>query len=272
MTDRRLLIVEDTEEIGEMLSLFFGSRGFQTWVAPTGALALELGRQKMPDLILLDVGLPDIDGYSLFSRIRTSARLRYTPIIFLTKRTKKSERLAGLELGADDYINKPFDLEELYLRVQNAVNRAARESLTDPRTGLPGAAIVRQELALLPEGGSRRALEFHLENLDTFVDRYGMVAVADLMRHTALLLSETLNECGELDGFLGQSGDTAFTVICAAGVAEAVTQAAAERFEATVLQHYGMGAPTTDGVRVFDSRGHSELLPYLRLAAAEAAG
>ncbi len=272
MTDRRLLIVEDQEEIAEMLALFFGGRGYQPWIAPTGALALELGRQKMPDLILLDVGLPDTDGYSLFSRIRTSARLRYTPIIFLTKRSKRSERLAGLELGADDYINKPFDLEELYLRVQNAVNRAARESLTDPRTGLPGPAIVRQELALLPEGGSRRALDFHIENLDAFLDRYGLVAVAELMRHTALLLSEALEQCGEADGFLGQSGDAAFTVICSAGRAEAVARAAAERFEIAAVQHYAMGAPAADGVRVFDSLGHSELLPYLRLAAAEAAG
>jgi two-component system catabolic regulation response regulator CreB len=270
MSDRRLLIVEDTQEIAEMLALFFDGRGFQTWIAPTGAQALELGRQKMPHLILLDVGLPDTDGYSLFREIRSSARLRYIPIIFLTKRTKKSDRLAGLELGADDYINKPFDLEELFLRVQNAIQRAARESLTDPRTGLPSATIVRQEMALLPEEGGRRALEFRLLNLEPFLDRYGMLAVTGLLRHTALLLSGALDDCAEADGFVGQSGDTAFTVICAAERADCVCRAAVERFDTAVLQHYSMGAPATEGVRVFDSAGHSHLLPYLRLETAPA--
>jgi GGDEF domain-containing protein len=201
----------------------------------------------------------------LFRQFRSSARLRYTPIIFLTKRNKKSERLAGLELGADDYINKPFDLEELFLRVQNAIQRAARESLTDPRTGLPSATIVRQELALLPEDSGRRALHFHLLNLEPFLDRYGMLAVGGLLRHTALLLSSVLEECGESDGFVGQAGDASFTVICGAERAAAVCRTAVERFDAAVLQHYAMGAPAPDGVRIFDSSGHSHLLPYLRL-------
>jgi CheY-like chemotaxis protein len=272
MTAHRLLIVEDTQEIAEMVALFFDGRGYHTWIAPTGAQALELGRQNMPHLILLDVGLPDTDGYSLFRQIRSSARLRYTPIIFLTKRTKKAERLAGLELGADDFINKPFDLEELYLRVQNAIHRAARESLTDARTGLPSATIVRQELALLPGEGGRRAVEFHVLNLEPFLDRYGLLAVGDLLRHTALLLSGALDECGEADGFVGQSGDASFTVICSAEHAEAISQTAVDRFDAAVVQHYSMGAPTPDGVRVFDSTGHSHLLPYLRLEPVEPGG
>jgi CheY-like chemotaxis protein len=265
MTAHRLLIVEDTQEIAEMLALFFEGRGYQAWRAPTGAQALQLGRRHMPHLILLDVGLPDTDGYTLFRDFRASARLRYTPIIFLTKRTKKAERLAGLELGADDYINKPFDLEELFLRVQNAIARSARESLTDPRTGLPSVTIVRQELALLPEDGGRRALHFHLLNVEPFLDRYGMLAVTDLLRHTALLLGGALDACGEADGFVGQGGEASFTVICAAERAEAVCQEAVARFETEVLRHYSMGAPTPDGVRVFDSTGRSHLLPYLRL-------
>ncbi|MBI3360921.1 MAG: response regulator, partial [Chloroflexi bacterium] len=129
MTTTRLLIVEDNDDIAQMLEIFFAGRGYEASIAPSGARAMGLGRKIIPSLILLDVGLPDTDGYTLFKEFRAVTRLRYTPIIFVTKRSRREERLAGLELGADDYIHKPFDLEELFLRVQNAINRAARESL-----------------------------------------------------------------------------------------------------------------------------------------------
>ena len=147
MTDARVLVVEDNDEVAQMLVLFFGSRGLKVIIAVDGASALEKIRDALPTVILLDVGLPDIDGYELFKKFRQSARSRYIPVIFLTRRSKKSDRIAGLQLGADDFITKPFDLEELYLRVQNAVTRAERENLSDPRTGLPAGQVVREEVA-----------------------------------------------------------------------------------------------------------------------------
>jgi CheY-like chemotaxis protein len=268
MTGHRLLVVEDQEEIAQMLGLFFDGRGYETLIATTGAEALELGRRHLPSLILLDVGLPDTDGYTLFRQMRSSARLRYTPIIFLTKRNKKSERLAGLELGADDYIHKPFDLEELFLRVQNAINRAARESLTDARTGMPSATIVRQELALLPEESGRRALEFRVRHLGPYLDHFGPLAVTGLLKATGQLLGSVLHDCGDGDAFLGQGGDDSFTVICHAGRAEAIRAAAVERFAAQALNHYGPGELTPEGVRLAASSG-PRLLPLLRLEATE---
>ncbi|MBI3362202.1 MAG: response regulator, partial [Chloroflexi bacterium] len=238
----------------------------------SGARAMGLGRKIIPSLILLDVGLPDTDGYTLFKEFRAVTRLRYTPIIFVTKRSRREERLAGLELGADDYIHKPFDLEELFLRVQNAINRAARESLADPRTGLPSAIIVRQELALLPEGGARRALKFRLRNLDPFLDRYGLLAVSNVLRHTALLLNGVVDEFGDPEDFLGQSGDDSFSVICAGGKAAEIRRAAVDRFNADVNRHYAMAQATPDGVRVTDAGGHTQLLPIMWLETVELGG
>src|SRR6185503_1536552 len=99
--------------------------------------ALALTRKSIPHLIVLDIMLPDMDGYAVCRELRTTTRTSHIPIIFLTQKDERADRIAGLELGADDYITKPFDIEELKLRVQNAINRAERESLTDPRSGLP---------------------------------------------------------------------------------------------------------------------------------------
>jgi len=144
MPDARVLVVEDNEEVAEMLVVFFGSRGLKVSVAGDGKTALRQIREWLPTVILLDVGLPDIDGYDLFRKFRQSVRTRYIPVIFLTRRSRKTDRIAGLELGADDFITKPFDLEELFLRAQNAVDRAARENLTDPHTGLPAGEVARE--------------------------------------------------------------------------------------------------------------------------------
>src|SRR3990172_4811754 len=147
MREPRLLIVEDNEEIAQMLALFLGSRGYKISLAPDGAAASQLVREFLPNLLLLDVGLPDTDGYELLKEFRQHVRTRYIPAIFLTQRNKKADRFAGLELGADDFLTKPFDLEELFLRIQNAVQRATRENLGDPHTGLPTGRVAREEVA-----------------------------------------------------------------------------------------------------------------------------
>ena len=151
----RVLIVEDNEEVAEMLVVFFGSRGLKVTMAGDGDTALRQIRDALPNLILLDVGLPDIDGYELFKRFRQSVRTRYIPVIFLTRRSRKTDRIAGLELGADDFITKPFDLEELFLRVQNAVDRAERENLTNPHTGLPAGQLAREAVAAAAKAANR---------------------------------------------------------------------------------------------------------------------
>ena len=93
-------------------------------VAPRGEEALEMCRRKLPNLVILDIMLPDIDGYEVCRRLRGNLRTSHIPIIFLTQKDERSDQIAGLELGADDYITKPFDLQLLLLRVQNSIQRA----------------------------------------------------------------------------------------------------------------------------------------------------
>ena len=120
----RILVVEDDFDISNMLRIYFTSQGYDVAIAGRGGEALDRCRQQLPNVIVLDIMLPDIDGYEVCTRLRTNLRTSHIPIIFLTQKDERSDRIAGLELGADDYITKPFDIEELRLRVQGAIRRA----------------------------------------------------------------------------------------------------------------------------------------------------
>ena len=268
MSNARVLIVEDNDEVAQMLVMFFGSRGLKVSIAGDGENALRLIRESLPTVILLDVGLPDVEGYELFKRFRQSVRSRYIPVIFLTRRSRKSDRIAGLQLGADDFITKPFDLEELFLRVQNAVTRAERESLSNPHTGLPSGPIVREEVAAARAEPGRVLLEFSLRHASEFRDLYGSLAGSDLLRYTALLINRVLNTVGSPDDFLGQSGDESFVVITTPERADLIRRHIVDRFNSDAVQHYALAERSGPNVRVRDSAGHERLLPVLGLEAA----
>lgn len=267
MKSLHLLIVEDNEEVAEMLVVFFNARGLEVTIAPDGEAALAHVREGLPSLILLDVGLPDIDGYELFKKFRQGVRTRYIPVIFLTRRSRKADRIAGLQLGADDFITKPFDLEELFLRVQNAALRAERENLTHPHTGLPIGQITREALAEATGRANRQVLQFGLLNTSEFRDLYGVLAGADLLRYTALLLNRVLNSAGSPDDFLGQLGDETFVIITSAEHAETIRKHVVDRFNNDAVQHYALGERQGDRVRVKDIAGREVVLPLISLVA-----
>ena len=120
----KVLVVEDEQTLQETIKLNLQLDGFEVEVAAHGDDALNIFKNRNPDLVLLDVMLPGINGFDLCARFKT---LRpSTPVIFLTAKSGSGEKIAGLKLGADDYITKPFELEELLLRIHNVLKRNPR--------------------------------------------------------------------------------------------------------------------------------------------------
>jgi DNA-binding response OmpR family regulator len=264
MPSARLLVVEDNEEIAQMITLFLAARGFKVSVAQDAASALQLVREALPDLILLDIGLPDINGYELLKQLRQNPRTRHLPAIFVSQRRLRPDRLAGLELGADDFVTKPFDPDELGLRVQNLVAHAARENLINPLTSLPDQKITLEEIARAQTQPERAVIEFRLRHAEEFCDLYGTLAYADLLRHIALMVNRVLNDLGAAADFLGQKEDKIFVVITARKKAAALRQAVVERFDREVLQHYSLAERVGDLVKVKDPAGQEHLVPPVR--------
>jgi DNA-binding response OmpR family regulator len=264
MPNARLLVVEDNEEIAQMVTLFLATRGFKVSVAPDAAAALRMVRESLPDLILLDIGLPDINGYELLKTLRQNPRTRHLPTIIVTQRKQKPDRIAGLEMGADDYITKPFDPDELGLRVQNLVSRATRDNLINPHTSLPAQKITQEELAKARLKPERAVLQFRLRYVTDFLDLYGALAYGDLLRHIALLMNRTLNELGAAYDFLGQQDDETFIIITSPEKAGALCQTVAARFDLEAPRHYSLAERQGDQVKVKDAAGHERLVPLMQ--------
>ena len=175
MEKNRILIVEDDSDIANLLQIYFTGQGYDVTLAARGSDALSKIEEELPNLIVLDILLPDVDGYSLCAELRTALRTSRIPIIFLTQKDSRSDLITGLELGADDYVTKPFDIEELRLRIQNAITRARLEQLTDSRTGLPTNQIVEDRLRRLTNTSDWALVDCSINHFNAYRRQYGFV-------------------------------------------------------------------------------------------------
>ncbi|GAB4416421.1 MAG: response regulator [Anaerolineales bacterium] len=261
----RLLIVEDDLDIGNMLKIYFSGLEYQVDVATRGNDALEKTKKALPHLIVLDIMLPDIDGYEVCRRLRTHTRTSHIPVIFLTQKDERSDKLQGLELGADDYITKPFDIEELKLRVQGAIRRSERESLTDPRSGLPAGRLIEEQLRRIIREKDWALLDIRLNHFDAFRDVYGFVAGDDVLRFTAMLMGEVLDETGSATDFIGHAGGDNFIVITTENAAPSIKQRLKERFAEEVQTHYNF-IDREQGYMVSQTANGPVNTPFMTLA------
>jgi DNA-binding response OmpR family regulator len=255
MGKARLLVVEDDIDIANMLKIYFSGMEFDVDVANRGRDALEKTKHVIPHLIVLDIMLPDIDGYEVCRNLRTNTRTSHIPVIFLTQKDERSDKLQGLELGADDYITKPFDIEELKLRVQGAIRRSERESLTDPHSGLPAGRLIEEQLRRIIREQGWALLDVRVNNFESFKDVYGFVASDDVLRFAAMLITEVVDEMGTTSDFIGHAGGDNFIIISTNDAAPRIRQRLKERFAGEVESHYNfidrqqgfIQAPKADG-------------------------
>jgi len=266
MPKTRLLIVEDDIDIANMLKIYFGGMGFDVELAHRGSDALEKTKHALPQLIVLDIMLPDIDGYEVCRNLRMSTRTSHIPVIFLTQKDERSDRLQGLELGADDYITKPFDIEELKLRVQGAIRRSERESLTDPRSGLPAGRLIEEQLRRIIREKGWALLDMRVNHLEPFKDVYGFVAGDDVLRFTAMLISEVVDELGTSDDFIGHAGSDNFVVITNIEASSAIKQRVKERFASEVLTHYNFMDRLQGFMPASKGNGVVEKVPFMTMS------
>lgn len=208
-----LLIVEDDVDVAEMLSAYFQAQGYEVHAVHWGEDGLRAAQSTLPDLIILDIRLPDMDGFEVARQLRAHRKTREIPLLFLTERRERSDRLRGLQLSAEDYITKPFDIQELRLRVRNTLRRARQGSLTNPVTGLPEGALVDEYLQNWLDDPTAALFVVSILHLDRFREAYGFVASDDLLRALGLMLHDLVKESTRADFFIGHLSQSEFVVI-----------------------------------------------------------
>ncbi|MEM7330515.1 MAG: response regulator [Chloroflexota bacterium] len=262
MSNGRILIVEDDFDISNMLRIFFTGQGYLVEVAARGSEAMEICRKKLPDLIVLDIMLPDMDGFAVCEKLRTTSRTKYIPIIFLTQRDERSDKIAGLELGADDYITKPFDIEELKLRVRQSISTHKRQNMTDPITGLPSSRLIEDELRTLMSAQDWSYLHMVIDNYSPFKDVYGFVTSDEVLRFTSMLLNEVVDELGTVDDFIGHPSNDTFILITTTENIQTLVEKIRTRFNEGILSHYNFMDREQGGIEL----PNGDIAPLMKLS------
>lgn len=247
-TKHRLLLIEDDPDVAEMLLIYFQSQKYEVMHADNGADGIELARTKFPNLILLDVMLPDMDGYEICYRLRHMSMTKYIPTLFLTQKDERSSKVKGLELGADDYITKPFDIDELRLRVENGIKRATRENLTEARSGLPTGELIQEERSKRPNSTE---LAFNLHGFATYTDVYSFMAANDALYHAGKTIRDVLSELGQDNDFVGIK-DNQFIVLTDHPEIEVLEEKITEDFKQKVKAFYSFADAERGGISLSD--------------------
>jgi DNA-binding response OmpR family regulator len=268
VSKEKILVVEDAPDISSLLKIYFTSQGYEVMTAMRGQTALDICRKTPPNLALLDVNLPDMEGYDIGKSLRQSARTRHIPIIFLTARGEKQDRIKGLgEVQAEYYLVKPFDIEEVHTIVKGALDRARQKNLAHPVTNLPTAELINDQYRTLVSSSGWALAQAHINGFETFTQAYGAVVGEDVLKFTALLLNEVINELGSPEDFIGQMVvGPDFVVTSSPEHLRAISAKLCERFDAEIGLQYNYKDRRNGYIVVNDEQGHPRQVPLMSLS------
>ncbi len=263
MTDekkgQKIFIVEDDLDLSEMLSAYFRVQGYDVSTASRGEDAVAAMSKDIPDVAVLDIRLPDIDGFEVCRRLRRARRTQNLPVIFLTEKRERDDKLSGLELGAVDYITKPFDIQELRLRVRNALRRARLSTLLNPVTGLPEGALVKERLEQMLKFPDWGVVLAGIHGLSKFRDRFGFVAADDVSRAVTLMIANAVQESGTGDDFVGHADSGDFIILTTAERSPKLAERCMVRLQPSIQYFY----PALDRQRLHEMPEEERLGVYV---------
>ncbi|MFN8036041.1 MAG: response regulator [Acidimicrobiia bacterium] len=253
----RILIADDDPDVAGAVEINLLLEGYEVDVVHDGVAALELARATQPDLVLLDVVMPRLDGYDVCRELRADPRTLNTAVILLTAKSLSGDKLHGFAAGADDFIVKPFEPAELIARVRSVLRRANQMRDLSPLTRLPGNLRIAAELETLvvqPEA-EFAVLYADLNDFKAFNDHYGFLRGDELLKFTAKLITDALAAHPSTPNFAGHVGGDDFVMIVAPAVAENVCRTIIDRFDEGVLAFYDDEDRARGFIETEDRRG-----------------
>jgi diguanylate cyclase (GGDEF)-like protein len=263
----RILVVDDDRDIARFVEVNLTNEGFEVEVAPDGPTAMERAQEHPPDLALVDVMMPGMDGFQLVERLRADPRTAGMSIIMLTAKSLTADKVLGLTAGADDYIIKPFDPMELLARVRGTLHRAKEMRASSPLTGLPGNTRIQDEVGRLVADGKPFALIYgDLDNFKAYNDHYGFLRGDAAIKVAARIFQEeAIRVTGEA-AFVGHMGGDDFVLTCGPEHAEELCKAIIERFEEEISNLYEPEDLARGFIEIQNRRGESQRFPLLSIS------
>jgi DNA-binding response OmpR family regulator len=259
----KILVADDNPEIRELLQSILEKAGYAVVTAENGVLALEVIFRDSPDLVLMDIEMPKMTGWEAVKRLKADPILEHMPVLFLTSLSQTQNKIAGLDLGADDYLVKPFDIAELLARIRKTLKRHQSEMDANPLSHLPGNISISREIEERIKADAKFAVLYvDLNNFKAFNDHYGFARGDSIIQETAKIL---LLARGPGD-FVGHIGGDDFIMVTTPERAQAVSEKIIREFDAGVLSHYDPKDRERGYIELADRQGNMTRFPFIGIA------
>jgi len=262
-----ILVADDDPKILRLLGVFLERAGFRVVVTENGTDAVRQAQEIIPDLILVDVMMPQMDGYEVCRELRNDTRTSHLPILMLTSRSAVRDKLAGFECGADDYVTKPFDLDELSARIRSLLRRATELPVRNPLTGLSGNRLLREELKRHLQGTAPFALLYiDLDHFKAFNDAYGFLRGDEAIQLLSQLIQEAMGKTGAPGDFIGHIGGDDFAIVTKPDRMDDICLYLIERFGQSIPSLYDPQDVERGYLRGYDRHGVPHRYPIMTIS------
>lgn len=269
LTKRKILLVDDDPLIRRVVTNSLAAAGYAVFSVGYAREALPSARASLPDLILLDVMMPELNGYEVCQQLRDDPQTATLPIIMLTAMDEPEAVVKGLQTGADDYITKPFNIEELISRIEAHLRRSVRQVGANPLTTLPGNPTIEQVLQeRLDRRESIAVLYVDLTNFKPFNDEYGWLQGDQVIKMLAQNIIDAVRLHGGSHGFIGHIGGDDFVIISVPECAEQIAQQVTSNFDSAIPTFYSAQDRERGYIQVLDRRGKRYRAPVVSVSIA----
>jgi diguanylate cyclase (GGDEF)-like protein len=256
-----ILVVEDDPQLGRLLRETLEIEGYAVKVAPSGEEGLSYALREVPQLLLLDIMLPGIDGFEVVEQLRRNAKTAHIPVVMLTARQDTADIVRAFDSEVDDYLTKPFKTDELIVRIRTQL-RHVRESLLSPLTGLPSGLRVERAIEhQLQLAATWSILYLDIDNFKAYNDVYGFLRGNDLIRLLAHVVSEVVRDEGNINDFTGHIGGDDFVVITTPDRVERICRALIQRWKNESRAYYTAEDAQRGTLLAVDRQGQRQAYP-----------
>lgn len=259
MGEAKILVIEDEPYIRKILQVQLESSGYSVATAQNGVQGLEAIKKQRPDLVLLDLMMPDMDGHEVCRRLKDCYETSNIPVIILTAKSDLGEKVRTLEYGANDYLTKPYELDELLARVRNLLKWSQTQREANPLTGFPGNVSIEHE-------ANRRIFRndvfafmyLDLDNFKPFNDIYGYRRGDDVIKLIANVIADAVKTLGGRSDFIGHIGGDDFVVMTTPDRSDAIAEEIVKQFDARVQELVDPDARERGYIEVKSRKGVKE--------------
>ncbi len=267
MARAKIVIADDDSDILDVIKITLEAEGYEVIEGHDGQEALELVKKVSPDLLITDFMMPKLTGDKVCQKLKEDILVQHMPIIMLTGKGEVTDKVCGINSGADDYMVKPFEPQELVARVNMVLRRTARDLDANPLTRLPGNVSILNEIQSRIDKNKPFSVGYiDLDKFKAFNDKYGFKKGDELIKNTARILISSLQDKGSEKDFVGHIGGDDFVIITTPDKIDEMCKDIIAKFDTMAPELYNREDKEKGYVIAKDRQGNSQKIPLVTIS------